>query len=424
MAEHEYQDLHESLSEEVSSGVPLVAKVKPTKFRQKEILMSRANSLKKAVRQIIEHAEKTIDEQSSSPPVMVVRPLTLEVQQQEESEMTLAPDKTFSEFSKDDTEDPVDSLSLDPHVALPVPIPFTDQNQQNASTILDKLASSNDVSAIDKVQSDQEEVDEKEYFPKIEVQSPSTSSNDKSPQGSENKEGMYDDQQHLSERNTAAVLDISKQQGAYDNLNVPGDLSYFYRGASPRASRRVSMGSLLKPLEVEIPNSPASRKNSGSHCGAPGELSDYWGLSHSPFSASSTCASSITSSPNKCADSSAGKKKTMPVINPLVMHPSWPSVSAGGVIGKVLMANADAMCAVASPLMDPEASEELLMQGFKERAVMNNYFGIGLDAKITLDFHLKREEHPEKCRSRAKNFMWYGEYFRCLYIRPRVIQCE
>ncbi|KAH3804846.1 hypothetical protein DPMN_133138 [Dreissena polymorpha] len=29
---------------------------------------------------------------------------------------------------------------------------------------------------------------------------------------------------------------------------------------------------------------------------------------------------------------------------------------------------------------------------------MNNYLGIGLDAKITLDFQNKREEHPEKCR--------------------------
>uniref|UniRef100_A0A0N5A8D0 DAGKa domain-containing protein n=1 Tax=Syphacia muris TaxID=451379 RepID=A0A0N5A8D0_9BILA len=39
---------------------------------------------------------------------------------------------------------------------------------------------------------------------------------------------------------------------------------------------------------------------------------------------------------------------------------------------------------------------------------MNNYFGIGLDAKIALDFHNKREELPDKARSRSKLFMWYG----------------
>lgn len=75
------------------------------------------------------------------------------------------------------------------------------------------------------------------------------------------------------------------------------------------------------------------------------------------------------------------------------------------MISKCLLANADALCAAVSPLMDPD---EILLEGFFERCVMNNYFGIGIDAKISLDFHHKREEHPEKCRSRAKNYMWYG----------------
>lgn len=54
--------------------------------------------------------------------------------------------------------------------------------------------------------------------------------------------------------------------------------------------------------------------------------------------------------------------------------------------------------------MDPEET----LQGYYEKCVMNNYFGIGIDAKISLDFHNKRESYPEKCRSRARNYMWYG----------------
>lgn len=43
---------------------------------------------------------------------------------------------------------------------------------------------------------------------------------------------------------------------------------------------------------------------------------------------------------------------------------------------------------------------------YTEKCVMNNYFGIGLDAKISLDFNNKRDEHPEKCR-----WVWFEMAF-------------
>ncbi|XP_072914675.1 diacylglycerol kinase eta-like isoform X2 [Hemitrygon akajei] len=54
------------------------------------------------------------------------------------------------------------------------------------------------------------------------------------------------------------------------------------------------------------------------------------------------------------------------------------------------------------------STEDLSSVFFSEKCVMNNYFGIGLDAKISLEFNNKRDEHPKKCRSRTKNMMLYG----------------
>lgn len=42
---------------------------------------------------------------------------------------------------------------------------------------------------------------------------------------------------------------------------------------------------------------------------------------------------------------------------------------------------------------------------YTEKCVMNNYFGIGLDAKISLDFNNKRDEHPEKCRYASRHLL-------------------
>ncbi len=32
--------------------------------------------------------------------------------------------------------------------------------------------------------------------------------------------------------------------------------------------------------------------------------------------------------------------------------------------------------------------------------VMNNYFGVGIDADLCLDFHIERQENPDKFNSR------------------------
>lgn len=150
-------------------------------------------------------------------------------------------------------------------------------------------------------------------------------------------------------------------------------------GFSPQATRRISSGSLLKASEVVSLAQTAARF--GGSC------------------------MSLKHDRTKSVDKTEEVKK-LPIINPLVQLPMWPNVSGGGgLISQALLANADALCAAVSPLMDPD---ETLTEGYFERCVMNNYFGIGIDAKISLDFHQKREEHPEKCRSRAKNYMWYG----------------
>uniref|UniRef100_A0A8C2Q4J5 Diacylglycerol kinase n=1 Tax=Cyprinus carpio TaxID=7962 RepID=A0A8C2Q4J5_CYPCA len=57
---------------------------------------------------------------------------------------------------------------------------------------------------------------------------------------------------------------------------------------------------------------------------------------------------------------------------------------------------------------DTACNSGYLTTSCTEKCVMNNYFGIGLDAKISLEFNNKRDVHPKKCSSRTKNMMWYG----------------
>uniref|UniRef100_H2YKX3 SAM domain-containing protein n=1 Tax=Ciona savignyi TaxID=51511 RepID=H2YKX3_CIOSA len=93
--------------------------------------------------------------------------------------------------------------------------------------------------------------------------------------------------------------------------------------------------------------------------------------------------------------------------NHTIIHPLYAEPKRGGFLSRALLANADTICAPVTSPLQAQDREAALNSLLTEKCVMNSYFGIGLDAKITLDFHKKREDNPKKC-SRAKNRMWFG----------------
>ncbi|XP_049305462.1 diacylglycerol kinase eta-like [Bactrocera dorsalis] len=217
---------------------------------------------------------------------------------------------------------------------------------------------------------------------------------------------------HSSHETTSlAVREHAEKDGRHSSFN-PNFLSLDpdhtkFLSSSPSASRRISCGSLFKPNKA-LPNLMTFKgsKSSLFMGSALFGFDHFGGGSGDGNSGGDKKRDDKGKKDKECLLGAEDGARKMPIINPPVRLPNWPTLAnSSGFISKCLPANADALCAAVSPLMDPV---ETLLAGYHEKCVMNNYFGIGIDAKISLDFHNKREEHPEKCRSRAKNYMWYG----------------
>ncbi|KAK6750545.1 hypothetical protein RB195_002488 [Necator americanus] len=126
-------------------------------------------------------------------------------------------------------------------------------------------------------------------------------------------------------------------------------------------------------------------------------------LSHSDSSIyeGSLCSRTQDSSYGRPRLKECRKMDTLPNVKRSLLS---TGLAGGSLIAEVLLLNARVL-----GLGAVSGSKECHtpLDQYKELKVMNNYFGIGLDAKIALEFHNKREE-SDKTRSRSRLFMWYG----------------
>ncbi|XP_073982578.1 diacylglycerol kinase eta isoform X5 [Rhodnius prolixus] len=377
--------LHEKTEKEIEKTEKGIEKTEDNVLQPQECLKKRANSLKKVVHQLIQYSGTVPTEQNLENILSNITGDDLVKSLAEfKTEVTcISPIPCFVGY---DT-----STELLTPVQLPVPKEFADSRRSSAANCNIHASTEEDLLSTEKVNVVVDVEPQKALFEDILSRSP----------------GSLDISGDETNKNENDVVQVrikgsnNNIRGSVDGMNINDfqdihrkslalsetDDEEFLRFHNLRKHDNSQNHKLTVESASRSQNDPTPRRFSYDCC--------------RKLSAASPC----TVKTDSLESGKSLPDKKLPIINPLVRLPSWPNITGSGIVSKVLLANADALCAAAVPLMDPQ---ETILEGFRERCVMNNYFGIGIDAKITLDFHQKREEHPEKCRSRAKNYMWYG----------------
>ncbi|ULT97438.1 hypothetical protein L3Y34_005326 [Caenorhabditis briggsae] len=257
-----------------------------------------------------------------------------------------------------------------------------------------------------------------------------------SPPCSPAEEGPESDGKEFRSSSCKATFDISHSQSSSSAV-----LSALFQSQSTRNFEEI----LEKPsIGTVHPPTPGATREPSTACDDDDEDSQ---MTSSEFQKTSPEDSTSSDRPRILSDTTLNKKKNSEKIKSQSLHPicgggpsgvdkmkqshsdsslygeyehlegSSSGCGGGGTSGSTLLPARASDSATWQRVKERKrtvgsdlglsSSSHLRSTQYKEMCVMNNYFGIGLDAKIALEFHNKREE-SEKTRSRSKLFMWYG----------------
>uniref|UniRef100_A0A8C2L478 Diacylglycerol kinase n=1 Tax=Cyprinus carpio TaxID=7962 RepID=A0A8C2L478_CYPCA len=228
------------------------------------------------------------------------------------------------------------------------------------------------------------------------------------------EEEELEEDEDLSEESITELKENETEKGSAHKLFRPREQLVLRANSLKKALRKIIEQAERGTIEQELQSPTDFRKDSEEENRDNEKDEDTKELEVLPL-AKSPCSPPerrMSRSTQSCGSFSitpfTTSKENLPVLNTRIICPGLraglaASIAGSSIISKMLLANIDPFGA--TPFIDPDLDS---LEGYLEKCVMNNYFGIGLDAKISLEFNNKREEHPEKCRSRTKNMMWYG----------------